>query len=89
MMDAAGLTPPTTWDELKDTAAALTKDKVTGLAFCSVQNEEGTFNFMPWVWSTGTDSYTIDSEGGKKALTLAKDLIDSGSMSKECINWTQ
>ena len=88
-MDAAGLTPPTTWDELKDTAAALTKDKVTGLAFCSVQNEEGTFNFMPWVWSTGTDSYTIDSEGGKKALTLAKDLIDSRSMSKECINWTQ
>ena len=34
-------------------------------------------------------SYDIDSEGGIKALTLAKDLVDSGAMSKECINWTQ
>lgn len=89
MLNAAGCKAPTTWDELKDTAQKLTKDNVTGLAFCSLANEEGTFNFMPWVWSTGTDSYDIDSEGGVKALTLAKDLVDSGAMSKECINWTQ
>ena len=38
---------------------------------------------------TGADSYDMDSEGGIKALTLAKDLVDSGAMSKECINWTQ
>lgn len=89
MLDAAGCAVPTTWDELKETASALTKDNVTGLAFCSLQNEEGTFNFMPWVWSTGAGSYEMNSEGGVKALTLAKDLIDSGAMSKECINWTQ
>lgn len=89
MLSEAGCTVPTTWDELKETARKLTKDNVTGLAFCSLANEEGTFNFMPWVWSTGADSYDIDSEGGIKALTLAKDLVDSGAMSKECINWTQ
>ncbi len=80
---------PATWEELKETAQKLTKDNVTGLAFCSLQNEEGTFNFMPWVWSTGAGSYEINSEGGVKALTLAKDLVESGAMSKECINWTQ
>lgn len=89
MLKEAGFTVPTTWDELKETARKLTKDNVTGLAFCSLANEEGTFNFMPWVWSTGADSYDMDSEGGIKALTLAKDLVDSGAMSKECINWTQ
>lgn len=89
MLTAAGCTVPTTWDELKETAQKLTQGNVTGLAFCSLANEEGTFNFMPWVWSTGADSYDIDSEGGIKALTLAKDLVDSGAMSKECINWTQ
>ncbi len=89
MLKEAGCTVPTTWDELKETARKLTKDNVTGLAFCSLANEEGTFNFMPWVWSTGADSYDMDSEGGIKALTLAKDLVDSGAMSKECINWTQ
>lgn len=90
MMEAAGISqPPTTWDELKEDAQKLTKDNVTGLAFCSLQNEEGTFNFMPWVWSTGASSYEINSEGGIKALTFVKDLVDSGAMSKECINWTQ
>lgn len=80
---------PTTWDELLETAQKLTNDSVTGLAFCSVQNEEGTFNFTPWLWSTGATSYDIDSEGGIRALTFAQELIESGVMSKECINWTQ
>ncbi len=89
MLDAAGATVPSTWDELKETAAKMTTDKVSGLAFCSLQNEEGTFNFLPFVWSTGATSYTIDSEGGIQALNYVKELIDSGAMSKECINWTQ
>ncbi|WP_044289742.1 sugar ABC transporter substrate-binding protein [Robinsoniella sp. KNHs210] len=89
MLKEANCEVPETWDELKTTAQALTKDNVTGLAFCSLQNEEGTFNFLPWLWSTGTDSYHIDTDGGVKALTYVKDLVDSGSMSKECINWTQ
>lgn len=90
MFEAAGITEvPTTWDELKEAAEKLTSDNVTGLAFCSVQNEEGTFNFVPWLWSTGATSYEINSENGIRALSFVKDLIDSGVMSKECINWTQ
>lgn len=90
MFEAAGITEaPTTWDELKEVAEKLTTDSVTGLAFCSLQNEEGTFNFTPWLWSTGASSYEINSEGGIKALTFVKELVDSGVMSKECINWTQ
>lgn len=89
MLTRAGLSVPSTWGELKTTAKALTTDKTTGLAFCSVQNEEGTFNFMPWLWSAGVTSYDIDSEEGIHALSYVKDLISEGVMSKECINWTQ
>lgn len=89
MLKAANQEVPTTWDELQKTAKALTKDGVNGMAFSSVQNEEGTFNFTPWLWSTGATSYEMDSEGGIKALTFAKELIESGVMSKECTNWTQ
>lgn len=90
MFEAAGIAEaPKTWDELKAAAEKLTTDTVSGLAFCSLQNEEGTFNFAPWLWATGASSYDIDSEGGVKALTYVKDLVDSGVMSKECINWTQ
>ena len=76
-------------DELKEAAQALTTESVTGLAFCSLQNEEGTFNFSPWLWSTGATSYEMDSEGGIRALSFIKELVESGAMSKECINWTQ
>jgi len=89
MLNEKNCSVPSTWDELLETAKALTTDSVSGLAFSSVQNEEGTFNFVPWLWSTGATAYEIGSENGIKALTFAKELIDSGVMSKECTNWTQ
>ncbi|NLO83911.1 MAG: ABC transporter substrate-binding protein [Clostridiales bacterium] len=89
MLAAAGQEVPTNWDELKAVAKATTKDNVSGLGFCSLQNEEGTFNFMPWVWSTGATSFEINSENTIKALTLIQDLVADGSLPKEAINWTQ
>ena len=89
MLKEAGCEVPTTWDELLEAAKKTTTDSVSGFAHCALQNEEGTFNFLPWVWSTGATSYEIDSEGGIKALTFEKELVDSGAMTKEAINWTQ
>jgi multiple sugar transport system substrate-binding protein len=89
MLKEAGCEVPTTWDELLEVAKATTTDSVFGFAHCALQNEEGTFNFLPWVWSTGATSYEINSEGGIKALNFEKELVDSGAMTKEAINWTQ
>lgn len=89
MLKEANQEVPTTWDELLEVAKAVTTDTVSGFAHSSLQNEEGTFNFLPWVWSTGASSYEINSEGGIKALTLIQDLVESGAMTKEAINWTQ
>ena len=89
MLEAANVEVPTTWDELRAAAKALTKDNVSGMAFCCLQNEEGPFNFSPWLWSTGTDSFNINNAQGIKALTFVGDLVKDGSMSKEVINWTQ
>ena len=89
MLKEAGCEVPATWDELLEAAKATTTDTVSGFAHCALQNEEGTFNFLPWVWSTGATSYEIDSEGGIKALNFEKELVDSGAMTKEAINWTQ
>ena len=43
---------------------------------------------LPWVWSAGATAYEINSEGGIKALAMTKELVDSGAMTKEVINWT-
>lgn len=45
MLREAGVEVPTTWDELRNAAKVLTKEQVSGFAFCSLQNEEGTFKF--------------------------------------------
>lgn len=89
MLKAANCDVPTNWEELREVAKKTTKDGVCGFAMCCLQNEEGTFNFMPWMWSTGTSSFEINNSNGIKALTLVRDLIKDGSMSKEVINWTQ
>jgi multiple sugar transport system substrate-binding protein len=89
ILAAAGRSVPATWDELRVTAKALTANRVSGIAFSSLQNEEGTFNFLPWLWSTGTDSFQINNPQGIKALTFVGDLVNDGSMPREAINWTQ
>lgn len=89
MLKDAGCEVPKTWDELVDVAKKTTTDSVFGLGLSGLQNEEGTFQFLPFLWSTGATSYEMNSEGGIKALQLYKDLVDTGAMSKEVINWTQ
>ena len=48
MLKEAGCEVPTTWEELQQVAEACTTSTVSGFAHCSLQNEEGTFNFLPW-----------------------------------------
>ena len=85
----AGVKAPTTWDELRSTANALTKNGVTGLGISAPANEEGTFQFLPWLLSAGANVDTIGGEGGAKAYGILADLVKDGSMSKDVINWTQ
>ncbi len=69
MFSKAGLTPPTTLDELHTTAQKLTKPGVYGLSMSLVKSEEGTFQFLPFLWSAGADLNTIDSPAAVGALT--------------------
>ena len=89
MLKAAGVKPPKTWDELKSVAVKTTKGNVHGFGISSVQNEEGTFGFLCFLWGSGNTSFQIDNANGIRALSLVRDLAKSGAMPKEVINWTQ
>jgi multiple sugar transport system substrate-binding protein len=89
MLKAAGAKPPKTWDELKSVAAKTTKGNVRGFGISAVQNEEGTFGFLCWLWGSGNSSFQINNANGIRALSLMRDLVKSGAMPKEVINWTQ
>ena len=90
-LEEAGVTPPTTWDELTAACATL-KEKFPDkypLALSAINNEEGTFQFMPFLLSTGATIDDLASEGAIKAITLWKDYVDNGYIPKDVISWGQ
>lgn len=89
LLDKAGVTPPATWDELKATARKLTSGGTYGLAFSAPANYEGTWQFLPFMWSNGGDEKDIATPETEQALQLWVDLINEGSVSKSALNWTQ
>ncbi|HEU5097527.1 MAG TPA: sugar ABC transporter substrate-binding protein [Roseiflexaceae bacterium] len=87
--DPAKVAPPTNWDELKAACKALTEGDRFGLAVCGFKSEEGTFQWLPFLWEAGADIPTLNSDGGKAALQLWVDLVKDGSMSPGILGWKQ
>jgi multiple sugar transport system substrate-binding protein len=89
MFTAKGLTPPTTWDELAADAKALSGDGVYGLAFAGTNTYEGTWQFMPWLWSNGGDETKLDSKQNAETLDFLAGLVKDGSVSASVVGWGQ
>jgi multiple sugar transport system substrate-binding protein len=85
----AGVQPPTTWDELRTSAKALTSKGVYGFAFDATNDYEGSWQFLPPMWTNGGDEADLTSPQVSEALQLWKDLVDDGSASKSVVNWSQ
>ena len=84
-----GVQPPKTWDELKAAAKKLTKPGRYGMAFNANATYEGSWQFLPPMWTNGGDETDLSSPQVAEALQLWVDLVQSGSASKSVINWTQ
>lgn len=89
MFEEAGLEPPKDWAELEAAAKKLSSGNRYGIAFSAVGNEEGTFQFLPFLWSAGADLTKLDTPEAAKALGLWVRLVQGGSASRSVVNWTQ
>ncbi|GAB7057055.1 MULTISPECIES: sugar ABC transporter substrate-binding protein [unclassified Paenibacillus] len=89
MLEQAGVKPPADWNELLDAAKKLTKQGVYGMSVSAVRTEQGTFQFLPFVWQSGSDVTQFNSPGTVEAIKLWKELLDSGAMSKEILGQDQ
>ena len=87
IFDKAGLTVPTTWEELKADAKTLTKGSTYGVAFPAKNSAEGTYPFMPLLWSAGGSEDKLDSAAAQSALQLEVDLVKSGDASQSVVQW--
>ncbi|WP_458117231.1 sugar ABC transporter substrate-binding protein [Arthrobacter sp. D2-10] len=89
LLSAAGVQPPTNWEELKAAAVALSTGDVKGLGFSASGSEEGTFQFLPFFWGAGASLEDISSPEAVEALTLWVDLVQSGAASEANVNTNQ
>jgi multiple sugar transport system substrate-binding protein len=85
----AGLTPPTTWEQLVTDARTLTKGNTYGFAFSATADEEATFQFEPYLWENQGDLAHIDSTQSVAALQVLTTLVQNGSASKGALTWSQ
>jgi len=92
LLESAGLTEedvPTTWEELMDVAKKTTTADQFGFAMCAKGTEEGTFTFIPWLYSAGADINTLDSDEAVYAMDFIASMAKEGVMSSEAVNWGQ
>jgi len=91
MLDEKGLTPPKTTEELRETAKKLTdKSKnVYGFLMCCKNGEEGTFQFMPFLYTFGGKYEDVGSKEAKDTLQFIVDLTKDGSMTTEAVTFSQ
>ena len=91
MLKAAGVSPPKTWAQLVTAAKALTTSDHYGIGLTCEAGEDTTWQWEPFFWSNGGNATfsNIASAPGVQALSLWKQLIDDGSASKDCLNWSQ
>jgi multiple sugar transport system substrate-binding protein len=89
MLAEADVAVPRTWDELEAAAAELTRPGRYGMAVDANPTFEGTWQFLPFLWSNGGDEKQLDTPQAAQALQLWVDLVKSGSMSKSVLNWSQ
>ncbi|HHV12466.1 MAG TPA: extracellular solute-binding protein [Clostridiales bacterium] len=89
LFEEAELKPPKTWEEFVAAAKELTRDKTFGFAMSAIDSEEGAYQFLPWILSTGTAVTEVGDQDAVRAYSLIDNLVNDGSLSTECINWTQ
>ncbi|MFV0405960.1 MAG: extracellular solute-binding protein [Propioniciclava sp.] len=89
ILEEAGLEPPTTWEELRETSKKLTEGDRYGFAFNATADYEGAWQFLPAMWTNGGDEGNLTTPEVAEALQLWKDLVDSGAASQSVVNWTQ
>lgn len=90
LFDAAGINYPdekTTWEDFRTMAKSLTKDGIYGFGNAATNTDEGTFQCLQWLYTAG-GSYT-DITPGVDAYKLMQEMVQEGSWTKECVNWTQ
>ncbi|MFR9725152.1 extracellular solute-binding protein [Streptomyces sp. MS19] len=87
----AGVDPAsvTDWASLTDALEQVTAAGHKGITFAGIGTEEGSFQFLPWLWGAGADLHDIASPEAVSALELWKGWLDAGYAPNSVISNSQ
>lgn len=89
LLDAAGLEPPQTWDDMESAAARLAEDVRYGLATAGGEGAEGATGLVLRTLAAGGSIEDFDSEAGVEALESFQTMVDNGGLSKGFLTWSE
>ena len=83
--------PPATWQELLDACQAIKSraPEAYCIGFSAVDSEEGTWQFLPFLWSNGGSLLELDQPRAVEALQLWTTLVERGYAPRDVVNWVQ
>ena len=87
LLTKAGVEPPKTWDELLEAARKLNDpaNNVYGITWSARANEEGTFQFLPWIQMGGGSFDNVNTPGAVHALEVWKTMLDEKLASQDVL----
>ncbi|WP_330288016.1 sugar ABC transporter substrate-binding protein [Streptomyces sp. NBC_00576] len=77
------------WTSLTAALAKVKEAGKKGITFSAIGTEEGSFQFLPWLWGSGAKLTELDSAQGVSALALWKDWLGKGYAPNSVLNNTQ
>ncbi|MFI6014718.1 extracellular solute-binding protein [Streptomyces sp. NPDC051243] len=77
------------WQSLTAALEKVKKAGKKGITFSAIGTEEGSFQFLPWLWGSGARLTELDSAEAVSALSLWKGWLDKGYAPNSVINNTQ
>ena len=89
ILKKAGIKPPITWAELAVDAKKLSHGNKYGLAFSAKADYEGTWQFLPFMWTAGAIENNINTPAMVKAVQFWVDLFKAHSVSRSALQWAQ
>lgn len=89
ILDAAGVTPPTTIAELEAALEAVTAAGYQGMALAATPDGQGEFQVMPWLLGEGQNYGSWNEDTVASVFTRFTEWIDAGYIPRDVVGWLQ
>ena len=86
IMENAGIEIPEDWDSFKEAAGKAVAAGYDGFLMSCIDSEQGAFQILSWIMAA---SMRLDRKGISEAFAFLQELVTSGALSAECLNYSQ